>query len=400
MEQTKYDNLKSVLKICGINIMATLEEHLNTLSLKQIKNLVREHNLHSKIMLGQPKDALIAALLRHFEELVDDDMVSSIYKIKVPKETDIVPKKGRARVVNPNLQKPAITQQEINPGEAVIRQIMEPKRKTGTLVNNDTKANLQEAVRIPEEKVLTEYEKKDDIYKVIDKYLDDYKKAYLEPHQQIDIISELQKKVAAYEKANDTIVKRRIFKEDGSIPLDYLWFVKKTSPVSKKSEPVKIPEERVAVVEPEPEPEDEPGDEPVEEESVTDNYPPEPYTLPNGDKGIITRKRYPPEAKPFPKEKQKTATYKNKEWKIGDFVYVVRGNDKNKRGKIVKFEGDKAIINKVDYHYARWNMIDGQYEYGRKIYYYIDPSIPGTRFSAGLGNIVKMPYEYDADSGR
>ena len=49
--------------------MATLEEHLNTLSLKQIKNLVREHNLLSKIKLGQPKEALIARLLEHFEEL-------------------------------------------------------------------------------------------------------------------------------------------------------------------------------------------------------------------------------------------------------------------------------------------------------------------------------------------
>jgi len=282
--------------------MATLEEHLNRLSVKQIKNIVREHNLHTKIRLGQPKETLIAQLLEHFEELVDGDMISSIYKIKVPTETDIVQKKGRARAVNPNLQKPAITQQEINPGEAVLRQMIQPKRKTGTLISNNDKANLQEAVRIPEEKV--------------------------------------------------------------------------------------------AEVEHEPE------DVPVEEENDPDNYPPEPYTMENGEIGIITRKRYPPEAKPFPKEKQKTATYKNKEWKIGDFVYVVRGNDKNKRGKIVKFEGDKAIINKVDYHYARWDMVDGQYESGRKIYYYIDPSIPGTRFSAGLGNIVKMPYEYDADSGR
>jgi hypothetical protein len=129
--------------------MATLEEHLNTLSLKQIKNLVREHNLLSKIKLGQPKEALIAQLLEHFEELVDDDMVSSIYKIKVPKETDVVPKKGQKRIA---LERPAITQQQINPGEAVLRQMIEPKRKTGALVSNNDKG-LQEAVRIPEERV-------------------------------------------------------------------------------------------------------------------------------------------------------------------------------------------------------------------------------------------------------
>ena len=130
--------------------MATLEEHLNTLSLKQIKNLVREHNLLSKIKLGQPKEVLIAQLLEHFEELVDGDMVSSIYKIKVPKETDVVPKKGQKRIV---LERPAITQQEINPGEAVLRQMIEPKRKTGTLVSNNDKGVVHEAVRIPEEKV-------------------------------------------------------------------------------------------------------------------------------------------------------------------------------------------------------------------------------------------------------
>ena len=130
--------------------MATLEEHLNTLSLKQIKNLVREHNLLSKIKLGQPKEALIARLLEHFEELVDGDMISSIYKIKVPAETDVVPKKGRKRIA---LERPAIMQQQINPGEAVLRQMIAPKRKTGTLVSNNDKAGLQEAVRIPEEKV-------------------------------------------------------------------------------------------------------------------------------------------------------------------------------------------------------------------------------------------------------
>ena len=130
--------------------MATLEEHLNTLSLKQIKNLVREHNLLSKIKLGQPKEALIARLLEHFEELVDGDMISSIYKIKVPAETDVVPKKGRKRIA---LERPAIMQQQINPGEAVLRQMIAPKRKTGTLVSNNDKGGVQEAVRIPEEKV-------------------------------------------------------------------------------------------------------------------------------------------------------------------------------------------------------------------------------------------------------
>lgn len=47
--------------------------------------------------------------------------------------------------------------------------------------------------------------------------------------------------MAAYEKANDTIVKRRGFVGDDSpTQPDHLWYVKKTSPVSKKSEPATI----------------------------------------------------------------------------------------------------------------------------------------------------------------
>jgi len=133
--------------------MATLEEHLNMLSLTQIKNIVREHNLHGKIRLGQSKPALIAGLLKHFSGMYDGEMSSRIYTIKVPEVTDAVPKKVRARAVKPVLQRAEITQQQIDPGEAVIRQMMEPKRKTGTLVSNNDKGSLQEAVRIPEEKV-------------------------------------------------------------------------------------------------------------------------------------------------------------------------------------------------------------------------------------------------------
>ena len=93
---------------------------------------------------------MIARLLEHFEELVDGDMISSIYKIKIPAKTDIVPKKGRKGIA---LERPAIRQQQINPGEAVLRQMIAPKRKTGTLVSNNDKGGVQEAVRIPEERV-------------------------------------------------------------------------------------------------------------------------------------------------------------------------------------------------------------------------------------------------------
>ena len=102
-------------------------------------------------------------------------------------------------------------------------------KETESELDNYSKNSITAFLKSIEPKKDTQllFEKKNDIYEVIDKYLDDYKKAFLKPMKQTDIIEELQKKIAAYEKANDTIVKRRSFQEDGSIPPDYLWYVKK-----------------------------------------------------------------------------------------------------------------------------------------------------------------------------
>ena len=63
-----------------------LKEHLNLLKMKDIKNLIRQYNLHYKIKLSQKKPELISDLLKHFEEnIIDNNVTSKKYDITVPK---------------------------------------------------------------------------------------------------------------------------------------------------------------------------------------------------------------------------------------------------------------------------------------------------------------------------
>ena len=50
-----------------------LKEHLDLLKMKDIKNLIRQYNLHYKIKLSQKKPELISDLLKHFEEYTIND---------------------------------------------------------------------------------------------------------------------------------------------------------------------------------------------------------------------------------------------------------------------------------------------------------------------------------------
>ena len=50
-----------------------LKEHLDLLKIKDIKNLIRQYNLHYKIKLSQKKPELISDLLKHFEEYTIND---------------------------------------------------------------------------------------------------------------------------------------------------------------------------------------------------------------------------------------------------------------------------------------------------------------------------------------
>ena len=63
-----------------------LKDHLDLLKLKDIKNLIRQYNLHYKIKLSQKKPELISDLLKHFEDTITDhNITSKKYDITVPK---------------------------------------------------------------------------------------------------------------------------------------------------------------------------------------------------------------------------------------------------------------------------------------------------------------------------
>lgn len=75
-----------------------LKEHLNLLKIKDIKGLIRQYNLHYKIKLSQKKPELISDLLKHFEEnIIDNNITSKTYDITVPKIEEPKPKKPKIK---------------------------------------------------------------------------------------------------------------------------------------------------------------------------------------------------------------------------------------------------------------------------------------------------------------
>ena len=63
-----------------------LKSHLNSISIKQIKTLIRQYNLHYKIKLSQNKPDLISDLLKHFEtDTIDNKMISKKNDMEIPK---------------------------------------------------------------------------------------------------------------------------------------------------------------------------------------------------------------------------------------------------------------------------------------------------------------------------
>ena len=72
-----------------------LKEHLNLLKIKDIKNLIRQYNLHYKIKLSQKKPELISDLLKHFEDTItDNNMTSKKYEATLPKIEEPKPPKA------------------------------------------------------------------------------------------------------------------------------------------------------------------------------------------------------------------------------------------------------------------------------------------------------------------
>ena len=79
-----------------------LKSHLNSISIKQIKTLIRQYNLHYKIKLSQNKPDLISDLLKHFEEYTINDnnitLKSKQYDfIKIDEPKPKAPRKPRIK---------------------------------------------------------------------------------------------------------------------------------------------------------------------------------------------------------------------------------------------------------------------------------------------------------------
>ena len=79
-----------------------LKEHLDLLKMKDIKNLIRQYNLHYKIKLSQKKPELISDLLKHFEEYtINDNKITLKSKqydfIKISEPKPKAPRKPRIK---------------------------------------------------------------------------------------------------------------------------------------------------------------------------------------------------------------------------------------------------------------------------------------------------------------
>ena len=79
-----------------------LKEHLDLLKMKDIKNLIRQYNLHYKIKLSQKKPELISDLLKHFEEYtINDNKITLKSKqydfIKIDEPKPKAPRKPRIK---------------------------------------------------------------------------------------------------------------------------------------------------------------------------------------------------------------------------------------------------------------------------------------------------------------
>jgi len=63
---------------------------LKSLSTKHLKAVIRLHNLHEYIKLGQPREALINGLITHFDILNTNTLVSKIHELTIPQTAESV----------------------------------------------------------------------------------------------------------------------------------------------------------------------------------------------------------------------------------------------------------------------------------------------------------------------
>lgn len=81
--------------------MEALREELNKYSAKEIKDLVKKHNLHYYIKITQPKAQLISSIIQLYSEATKHGLISKQFKlarpgdIPEPKQKKAITKKQR-----------------------------------------------------------------------------------------------------------------------------------------------------------------------------------------------------------------------------------------------------------------------------------------------------------------
>jgi hypothetical protein len=64
--------------------MSSLQEYLQKLNDAQLNDIKKKHNISTTIASGNKKDILIKHILEHFVNVVGDELISKIYKQKIP----------------------------------------------------------------------------------------------------------------------------------------------------------------------------------------------------------------------------------------------------------------------------------------------------------------------------
>jgi len=94
---------------------------LKSLSTKHLKAVIRLHNLHEYIKLGQPRDALINDLIKHFDVLNANTLVSKIHELTIPQT------KERVKRTKPVVEAVAVVKRKLTtPITKRIKAIAEP----------------------------------------------------------------------------------------------------------------------------------------------------------------------------------------------------------------------------------------------------------------------------------
>ena len=76
-----------------------LKELLDSLTTKHIKQIVRAHNLHTRIYLGSSREVMIDGLLSHYNLKNTNELLSKLHTLTIPTEDAVIPKRVKPAIV-------------------------------------------------------------------------------------------------------------------------------------------------------------------------------------------------------------------------------------------------------------------------------------------------------------